>query len=186
MAVEIIKRRFTIADYERMGETGILSEDERVELIEGELLVMSPIGLPHLACVDRITRVLVLALEEQAIVRVQGSVVLDSYDAPHPDVALLRPKADFYLSGHAGPPDILLLIEVADSSLDYDREVKAPLYASKGVVEYWLVDVKGDAITCYTDPSGGRYQTVTRHHRGESIAPKLLPDCLIALDSILP
>jgi len=186
MAVEIIKRRFSVDDYERMEQTGILSEDDRVELIDGEVVVMSPIGLPHLACVDRMTRVLVLKLREHAIVRVQGSVVLDLYDAPQPDVALLRPKADFYLSGHANPTDILLLIEVADSSLAYDHEVKAPLYASKGVAEYWLVDLNHEVITCYSDPSGGTYQIVTPHRRGESMAPRLLPDCALEINELLP
>jgi len=112
--------------------------------------------------------------------------VLDLYDAPQPDVALLRPKTDFYLSGHPNPSDILLLIEVAASSLDYDREVKAPLYASKGVAEYWLVDLNDDLISRYLDPSGGMYQTVTHHRRGESVAPRLLPDCVLEVAELLP
>jgi Uma2 family endonuclease len=130
--------------------------------------------------------VLVLKLRERAIVRVQGSVVLDLYDAPQPDVAVLRPKTDFYLSGHPNPTDILLLIEVAASSLDYDREVKAPLYASKGVAEYWLVDVNEEVISRYMNPAAGVYQTVAHHRRGESIAPSLLPDCVLEIDELLP
>jgi Uma2 family endonuclease len=186
MAVEIIKRRFTVDDYQRMGQTGILSEDDRVELIDGEILVMSPIGSPHTACVDRFTRVLILRLVDRAIVRVQGSVRLDLYDEPEPDVALLRAKADFYKSGHPEPADILLLIEVADSSLAYDLEVKAPLYASRGVVEYWLVDLNDEVIGSYSDPSGGTYQTVTHHRRGESLAPRLLRDCILQIAELLP
>jgi Uma2 family endonuclease len=185
MAVEILKRRFTADDYQRMGQTGILSEDDRVELIDGEVVAMTPIGPRHSACIDRTNRALVLAAGENAIVRVQSSVRLDRYNEPEPDVVLLRPQADFYVSRIPGPGDILLIVEVADSSIEYDRQVKAPLYATANVPEYWVADLIENVVWCYSYPAGGRYQTLRRHDAGESLVPALLRQCEVAVDVLL-
>ncbi len=141
MATEISRKLFTVHDYHRMVDAGILSEDDRVELIRGEILAMSPIGPRHSAAVLRATQALVRIVGDRAIVGVQGSVRLDEYDEPQPDIYLLRPKDDFYASGHAGPLDIFLIVEVADSSLEYDRTIKLNLYAETGGPEYRICGI---------------------------------------------
>jgi len=135
MSVAVSRRRFTADDYQRMGQAGILRAEDRVELIDGEIVAMTPIGPRHCASVDRATRAFVLKAGDSAIVRVQGSVRLDVFTEPQPDLVLLRPRADFYASQHPGPADILLIVEVAESSIDYDRDVKAGIYARAGVHE---------------------------------------------------
>lgn len=186
MPVEITKRLFTVHDYHRMGEAGILSKDDRVELIYGEILAMSPIGPRHNAAVDRATRAMVNITGERAIVRVQGSVGLDEYDEPQPDVVLLRPKEDFYAPQLPGPPDILLIVEIAESSLEYDRSIKARLYAETGISEYWVADLKNDCLFVYSDLRDKSYRLVRQFHRGDFIAPQLLPECRLQIDVLLP
>jgi Uma2 family endonuclease len=185
MPVEVNKRRFTVDDYHRMGQTGILLRDDRVELIDGEVVAMTPIGPRHSANIDRANRALVMLMADRAIVRVQSSVRLNRYNEPEPDLVLLRPQADFYASRIPGPADILLIIEVAESSADYDREVKAPLYAGAAVPEYWLVDLNTRRLVCYSVPANGAYQTIRHHSAGESVPPALLPACPIAVSDLL-
>jgi Uma2 family endonuclease len=185
MPVEITKRLFDVDDYHRMAKAGILSEDDRVELIDGEIVAMTPIGPRHNAAVNRATRTLVTIVGDQAIVQVQGSVRLDRFREPQPDIVLLRPQLDFYASRLPGPSDILLIIEIAESSLDYDREVKARIYAQAGVPEYWLVDLDDRSLSCYREPQGGTYQTLRECRSGESIAPEALPQCAISADVLL-
>src|ERR671938_544657 len=141
MSVQVAKRCFSVDEYYRMGEAGILTEDDRVELIEGEIIEMSPIGSRHAACVNRLNTLLGRHLRQTAIVSVQNPIRLDAYSEPEPDVALLRPRADYYESGHPTPADALLIVEVADTSADYDRIIKLPLYAKAGIPEAWLVDL---------------------------------------------
>src|SRR5678815_5112676 len=124
MSVAVSRRRFTADDYQRMGQAGILRREDHVELIDGEIIAMTPIGTRHCASVDRANPAFVTKAGDSAIVRVQGSVRLDLYSEPEPDLVLLRPRADFYASAHPGPADILLIVEVADSSIDFDRNVK--------------------------------------------------------------
>lgn len=185
MGVQLTKRLFTVGDYHRMVDAGILSERDRVELIEGEILAMTPIGPSHGAAVDRATRAMVTATGDNAIVRVQGSVQLNAYTQPQPDIALLRPKTDFYATQLPGPADILLIGEMAQSSLEYDRTVKARLYAQNGVFEYWIADLDHDCVFVHSDLRDGIYRTVRQLQRGEVIAPSLLPDCQIAVDAVL-
>jgi Uma2 family endonuclease len=185
MPVELTKRRFTADDYQRMGHAGILSEDDRVELIAGEVVAMPPIGPRHNAAVNRANRAMVTAVGDRAIVQPQGSVRLDLYHEPQPDLVLLQPRADYYASRLPGPADILLLIEIAESSIDYDREVKARLYAESGVPEYWLVDLNENLLFSHRAPDAGAYQSVQRHRTGESLSPQQLPDCVLGVDSFL-
>ena len=133
MVVALTKRRFTADEYQRMGQVGILCEDDRVELIDGDVVVMTPIGPRHNACVASATRALVRAVGDEAIVLPQGSVRLDLYHETEPDLVLLKPRADFYASRHAGANDIFLIVEIAASSIQYDRNVKARIYAGFGV-----------------------------------------------------
>ena len=179
------RRRFTADEYQLMGDVGIFSPDERLELIDGDILTMPSINPPHAAAVDRATRTLVLATGRNAIVRVQSPVYLHMFAEPRPDLVLLRPRDDFYASTHPGPQDILLAIEIADSSLRYDRDRKAPLYARAGIAEYWLVDLKGQSVTCYTKPSDGVYDRSVTRQRGHTLTPALLPALTVPVDDLL-
>jgi Uma2 family endonuclease len=152
------RHRITVHDYHRMAEVGVLAPDARVELIEGEIIDMAPIGKDHQSIVDQLTRILVLAVGDDAIVRVQGSVRLSQWSEPEPDVVLLAPRPDFYRGEFALGTDTLLVIEVSDTTLRYDRDVKLPLYARHGVPEVWIVDVQNDALLVYGNLRDGKYE----------------------------
>lgn len=154
--------RFTVFDYHRMADAGILGEDSRVELIRGQIIDMAPIGAPHFGMVNRLTRLLPASVAGHGVLSVQNPVRLDDGSEPEPDVAILKPRADDYETAVPRPADVLLLIEVSDSTLRYDREVKIPLYAESGVSECWLVDLAGRAVEVYRRPVGGRYAEVRR------------------------
>jgi Uma2 family endonuclease len=185
MPVAVTRRRFTADDYQRMGQAGILRAEDRVELIDGEIVTMTPIGSRHCASVDRATRAFVMKAGDSAIVRVQGSVRLDFYTEPEPDLVLLRPRADFYSSAHPGAADILLIAEIAETSIDYDRDVKSRVYARSGVQEYWLADLNENVLTACSVPDGSTYRNVRRHTRGQSLAPQLLPECVVSTEDLL-
>jgi len=178
-------RRFTVDEYYRMAEAGILREDDRVELLNGEIVRMSPIGKDHAACVDVLTELFVALVRGRAQVRIQGPVRLGRHGEPQPDVALLGPRADRYRSGHPEPPDVLLVVEVADTSLDYDREVKIPEYARAGISEAWLVDLVGEAVEVHRDPAPDGYRDVRRARRGETVDVAAFPGIEIGVDDIL-
>jgi Uma2 family endonuclease len=181
----IEKRRFNVDEYYAMARAGILSERDRVELIEGEIVTMSPIGVAHAAAVDRAAQTLMRSVAGRSIVRVQNPIRVDTFSEPQPDLTLLRPREDFYRTAHPGPADILLVIEIADASLRYDRHIKAPLYARHGIVEYWLVDLAAGTVTSYTSPDGATYRAVAVHARGEMLTPIALPDCTLTVDDLL-
>ena len=152
--------RLTVTDYHRMGEAGILGPDMRTELIDGEIVEMPPIGHPHAGTVKLIANRLKETVGLAAVVAVQDPVWLDDHTEPLPDIALLRPRADYYRNGHPGPADVLLLVEVADSSLRYDREVKLPRYARAGIPLVWLVDLTGSRLTVHCQPGPHGYAQV--------------------------
>lgn len=179
------RRRFTADEYHRMGEVGIFSHDERLELVDGEVLKMPSINPRHAAAVDRASHTLALALGNTVIVRVQSPVHLNRFSEPRPDVVLLHPREDFYAAAHPAPADILLAIEIADSSLRYDREHKAPLYARAGIVEYWLVNLNDQSVTRYTKPSDGVYVDSVILQRGQTLTPELLPGLSVPVDDLL-
>jgi Uma2 family endonuclease len=186
MSSEIERRLFTVDDCYKMAEVGILSPEERVELIRGEILVMSPAGPRHGTAVDRTSRAMIRLVGDTAIVRTQGTVVLDRFAAPQPDLALLRPKEDGYVDRNPGGADILLIVEMANSSLEYDTTVKLGLYAILGVPEYWVADLQNNRVLIYADPRRETYRTFREVHRGETVAPQLLSDCRIVVDLLLP
>jgi Uma2 family endonuclease len=186
MAAEIKKRLFTIDDCYRMQDAGILRPNERVELIRGELLRMSAIGPRHQAAIIAANRTFVLAVGDRALISPQGVVLLDRFSAPEPDLALLKPRQDGYQHEHPAPTDTILIIEVADSSLEYDTTVKMALYAIVGVAEYWVADLQNNRVLCYSDPSADSYSTVREFHRGDSVAPLLLEDCPLLISALLP
>jgi len=183
--VQLLKRLFTVAEYHKMAEAGILSEDDRVELLEGEVVRMAPIGLRHATCVRRLNRLFSKWVGERAIVDVQNPIRLGEHSEPQPDVALLKPRPDFYATSHPGPEDVVLVIEVAETSAAVDREVKVPLYARFGVPEVWLVDLAEDRVEVFREPSAQGYREVRVLRRGESVAPALLPDLAVPVDAVL-
>jgi Uma2 family endonuclease len=186
MSATPTKKLFNVYEYHQMEDAGILSGRERLELIYGEILVKAVAGPPHNASVARATREMVRLTGDRAIVFIQSSVRLNDWNEPEPDVVLLRPKQDFYASKHPGAEDILLTAEVSDSSLRFDLGTKARLYAETGVLEYWIVDIPNDCLLAYSDIHEGTYRTIRQYRRGDSIAPLLLPDCVIAIDNLLP
>jgi Uma2 family endonuclease len=182
-AQEIVRRRFTVHDYHRMGEAGILHEDDRVELIEGEIVEMAAIGTRHFACVNGLTRLLVRGVGDAAIVSVQNPARLDEHTEPQPDLTVLRVRD--YRESLPMPEDVLLLIEVSDTTLAYDRGVKLPLYARAGIREVWIVDLTKEIIERHTDPSGSGYRRVEQARRGEKIEPSALPGLALSVDGVL-
>lgn len=151
------RHRITVDEYYRMAEVGLLAPDARVELIEGEIIDMAPIGVDHGSVVDKLTRLFVTTVGERAIVRIQGAIRLDRSSEPQPDLALLVPRADFYRRAQPSPADLLLVIEVSDSTLRYDRDMKVPLYARHGIPEVWIVDLQNGELRFYRSPADGRY-----------------------------
>jgi Uma2 family endonuclease len=184
MGVQVQRRLFTVEEYHRMAEAGILSEDDRVELIEGELVTMSPIGSRHAACVARLTALL-FPVEGRGILWVQNPIRLGARSEPQPDVTLLRYRPDFYASAHPGPEDVLLVVEVAETSADADRSLKIPLYARCGIPEAWLVDLLEERIEIYRHPTPQGYRSLHIAHRGETVSPTALPDLELSVDEIL-
>ena len=185
MALQVARRLFTVDEYYRMVEAGLLARDERVELIDGQIFQMSPIGPRHAGTVDRAARLFGRLVGDAAIVRVQNPVRLSERAEPQPDLMLLRPRADFYTSSHPAAEDVLLLIEVADSSVEYDRQMKIPLYDRHGVVEVWLVNLEQDHVAVYREPTRAGYRTVHLAQRDETIHPTAFPDLAIAVADIL-
>ncbi|MCA1594329.1 MAG: Uma2 family endonuclease, partial [Acidobacteria bacterium] len=173
------------AEYERMGVAGIFSEDDRVELIEGEIVEMSPIGKRHAACVGRLTQILALLLQRQVILWIQNPIQLSDFSEPQPDIALLKPRDDFYEHSLPTANDILLLIEVSDTTLEYDRQIKLPLYARSGVPEVWIVNLPDEQIETHAHPSGGSYQTTGHAARGDELQSHTLADLRLNASDIL-
>ena len=155
------RHRITVDEYHRMAEVGLLAPDARVELIEGEIIDMAPIGPRHMSVVDRLNRLFVLAAGEGAIVRVGGSVRLGRMSEPQPDLLVLKPRTNFYDGDWATGQDTFLAIEVSDTSLRYDCEIKIPLFARHGVAEAWVVDLQHEQLLVFAEPGDGAY----RHHR---------------------
>jgi Uma2 family endonuclease len=186
MAVTLRRHRFTLDEYHRMGETGILGEDARVELIEGEIIEMSPIGSRHAAAVARIQHLFSRRLGDRAIVWSQNPLLLVQLQSePEPDIMLLAPRDDFYAAGLPEPPAVRLLVEVAESSLPYDRRTKFPLYARAGVAEAWLVNLDGGRVEIHRGPSGVRYQDVRIPRVDETFAPAAFPELTVTLRDLL-
>jgi Uma2 family endonuclease len=177
--------RLNVSQYHQMSEVGIFSENDKVELINGEIIEMSPIGRRHTACVNRLNSVFSQLLGKKVIIAVQNPITLNNLSEPQPDIALLKPRADFYESGHPQPQDVFLLIEVADRSLEYDRDVKIPLYASSGITEVWLVDIYEQVIIVYRYPSENGYSDIQKLSRGEKMSIQAFPEVNLVVDDIL-
>ena len=179
-------RKFTVAEYYRMGEAGILGPDERVELIDGEIVVMPPIGPSHAWSVALDIPLFSRYAGDRFIVQIQNPIHLDDGSEPQPDVMLLRNRPGGYPTSHPTPVDVLLVIEVADSSLEYDRMVKAHLYGRAGVPEAWVKNLPEDCIERFTEPGPDGYAQHSVHCRGGTLTPVSLPDLELPVDDLLP
>lgn len=185
MVAEYVRKRFTVDEYYKMGETGIIGEDDRVELIGGEIVEMTPINVPHARCVGRLNKLFAPLLADRGDVWVQNPIYIDEWSEPQPDIALLKPG--YFLNPqqqHPGPDDILLLIEVADSTLMTDRRRKVPLYAGAGVTEVWIVNIQKKVVEFFVDPAGGKYNRVGRVGLGHTVSPQTLPDVVLKVNDI--
>lgn len=178
------RHRLTTSDYHRMGEVGILAEDSRVELIEGELIDMAPIGSQHAGTVKQLSRLLNLAVGQTAIVSTQDPLTLDQHSEPEPDLMLLRPRNDFYKSSHPRPDDVLLIVEIADTSLQYDCHIKIPLCARHGIPEVWLVDLVNKTLALFSLPSKQGYQKIITPSSLNALSPERLPTVKLDLSSL--
>ena len=177
---------FDIETYHRMIEAGVFREDDRVELIQGRILDMTPIGKQHAACVKRLNALFHQHLQGRVLVGVQDPILLASEQSePQPDLTLLRPREDFYEAALPGPEDLFLVVEVADTSQDYDRGIKIPLYARAGIPEAWLVDLKARVVEVYRDPSLGGYRTCQRLGPGDTLSPLAFPDVGLPVEAVV-
>lgn len=184
MAVEIARWKFTVADYARMRAAGVFAEDSRVELIDGEVRPMSPIGPLHAAIVNLLALLLMRQVGDAAIVSAQNPIQLDDYTEPQPDIALLQPRDDRYRSAHPRAADVLLVAEVADSTIEYDRAEKLVRYAVAGIAEVWIVDVGGRTIEQYTQPRNGRYHAMRLIEQGETLIAASIAGVQIAAEQL--
>lgn len=181
----LTRHRLTVADYYRMGEAGVFAPNARVELIEGEVIDMAPIGTRHGSAVKRLNALLTAAVGSRAVVSVQDPLRLGDLSEPEPDLMLLKPRADFYADAHPTAADVLLLIEVADTSARYDREIKLPLYARHGVPEVWIVDLEARLLRFYRAPAGEAYDQSSTTTSPGRIPIAALPGIEIDLAQIL-
>ena len=185
MVAEPTRRLFTVDEYYRMAEAGILCEDDRVELVEGEIVEMPPIGSQHASAVRVLNNFFARRLQPTlAIMSVQDPVRINDQTELLPDVCLLKPRSDFYSSAHPTAEDVLLLIEVSDTTLAYDSGRKQALYADAAIPEYWVVDVTHRCIQVYRGPASGNYKQRLIMETGETIAPLAFPDATVAVDSL--
>jgi Uma2 family endonuclease len=179
----INRHRWTVEDYYRLARTGILDERSRVELIEGEVVDMTPIGSAHANLVDLLARLFILRLDVRCRVRVQNPICLDAHNEPQPDLVLAADRD--YAAAHPQAADVFLIVEIADTSLAYDREIKLPLYARHGIPEVWLLDVSTRQLSVYRHPEEGRYRLASQPSGGERLEILGLPGVTFGLDEIV-
>jgi Uma2 family endonuclease len=185
MVAHPARRLFTVDEYYRMADAGIFGEDDRVELIKGEIVTMPPIGSPHAACVMRLNQILQTQVGDRATISIQGPLRLNNRSEPVPDVMLLAPRDDFYASGHPAPSDVHLLIEVSDTSLAYDSGIKLHLYARSLIGEVWIVDLHGQRIRAFREPTASGYRQSDVTLRDSTVSPVIFPDVHILVADVL-
>jgi Uma2 family endonuclease len=184
MDVELTRRQFTAEEYLRMIDAHILGRADHVELIEGDILELAPIGPSHASCVAMLTRRLVVGVGDRGLVVPQTTLPLSPRSAPEPDLAVLRPRGTSYREAWATAADVLLLVEVSDASLRRDRDLKLPIYARAGIEEVWIVDVRGDRVLVFRDPRGAVYESMQEIGRHGVVAPRAFPDLHVLVDEI--
>jgi len=185
MVMPLTYHRFTVDEYHRMGEAGIFHEDDRVELIDGQVVEMTPIGPRHAGCVKALVQILYRTAGDAVVLGVQDPVVLNPHNAPEPDIAVLRPRPHGYRARHPAPADVLLVIEVADTSVESDRSSKIPLYARAGIPEAWLVHLRADHIEVHRDATPEGYRSLRIAGRGETLSALALPHVAVPVADIL-
>ncbi len=185
MSLSLITRKFTVEEYEKMATEGIIKPDEKVELIRGEIIKMSPMGTRHAAGIARLTQLFSRKFGDLILLGVQNPIRLNNNSQPEPDLSLLIPRSDFYVAAYPCPQDIYLIIEVSDSTLDYDRYTKIPLYAEANIQEVWIVNLKEECLEVYRHPLHGSYQAIQKYYRGESIFIESFPAIKLTLIEIL-
>jgi Uma2 family endonuclease len=186
MTVDLEHRLFTVDEYYRMAAAGILNEDDRVELIDGEIVRMPPIGSNHASVVDTLAALFTSQLgRDQAIVHVQNPVRLNDLSELQPDLSLLRPRGDRYKDSHPGAGDLFLVIEVAESSAVSDRQIKVPRYANAGIAEVWIIDLNDQSVEAYLQPVAGEYRECRNIGPDDSLSPQAFPDISVQVDDIL-
>lgn len=181
----VMRRPITVTEYHRMGEAGILTREDRVELIEGELIAMAPIGSNHSGTVNSLTRALVRAVGDRGVVGVQNPVRLDDLSEPEPDFSVMKPRDDDYRRATPRPDEVLLIVEVAESSLAYDRTVKRSLYARHGIPEFWIVNLVAGEIEVCRDPEGETYKSVEPFGPDAVLELQALPGATITAAELL-
>ncbi|MEZ2237693.1 Uma2 family endonuclease [Microcoleus sp.] len=184
MSVQTQKWLFTVQEYHLMSDAGVFA-NERVELIEGEIIQMAAIGTRHASSVKRLTRCFSLIPEELATLGVQDPIQLTEKTEPQPDVVLLQPRADYYATAHPVPSEVLLLVEVADSTVDNDRNIKVPIYARSGIQEVWLWDLEVNCLEVYRNPTANGYTSIQKIERGEMVSPLAFPEFEVSVNFIL-
>jgi Uma2 family endonuclease len=183
MSGQFEKRYFNVDEYYQMARAGVLKPDDRLELIEGEIIKMSPIGSPHAACVSRLDDL--LRHLSKTMIRIQNPVRLNDFSEPVPDIALLRPREDYYAARHPVPKDVLLLIEVGDTTVLTDRNIKVPLYARAGIPEVWLINLPMKTVEVYSDPEENRYSKSRKYKRGEAVVAESISGLSLGVTEIL-
>ena len=182
----VVPKRFRVEDFRRMTEAGILPEESGWEIIDGYLIDKMSIGSKHASTVKKLNRKLTKLFDEnEAVASVQDPIHIDDFNEPEPDIALLKPREDFYEESHPIAQDVLLLIEVSDSTVEYDREVKKVLYAEAGIEEFWLVNLKENTIECYSSPKNGTYRLARILEKGEMVESKTVENLRLLVEEIL-
>jgi len=179
------KHRFSVKEYYRMAEAGVLRPDARVELLNGEIIDMSPIGSTHAGTVKRFIRIFTKLARDRWVISAQDPLRLDDHSEPEPDFMLLKPSPDDYTSRHPQPDEVFLLVEVADASLDYDREEKLPAYGHTGVCEVWIVNLRDQSLEVYREPHFTGYGSKTILRAGDTVAPLAFPDAAVDVAELL-
>jgi Uma2 family endonuclease len=185
MQTDLTKKLFTVDDYYRMAEFGIIGPEERVELIDGEIIQMSPPGNRHIACVNCATSAFVEAFRQRAIVSVQNPLRLNIYNEPQPDIVVLKPRTDFYESTHLAAEHVFFVVEISDTSLAFDRKVKLMRYATFGVPEVWIEDLNHDLLLVFRQLESKSYKSLLTLRRGDSVSPLVFPDVIFKVEQLL-
>jgi len=185
MELALKRYHFTVDDFNTMAEQGLFDPTDRLELIEGEIIEMSPFGKLRARCVDYLNHFLAQLLDKSAIIRIQSPIILDDLSEPQPDIAILRHKSDFYKESHPHAADVLLVIEVADTTVEYDRTIKLPKYAKAGIPEAWFIDLGAERVEVHTDPKNNTYGIVKIYQRGENTTSESFSNLTMKVDDIL-
>ncbi|MCF3645440.1 Uma2 family endonuclease [Planktothrix agardhii] len=184
MSIQVLKRYFTVEDYQKMGEVGVFKADENNELVAGEIIKMSPIGKRHAACVNRCNHLFYQILGDQILISVQNPIQLNNLSQPQPDLVLLQPRPDFYEERHPQPSDIILLIEVSDTTIDFDQQVKIPLYCQSDIQEVWLIDLNQNIVRVYRTPTANGYQSIQFFTVEQTLTLAAFPEFNININQI--